>query len=183
MAVKMTWQQASRVAAEAAELAAAKALEGVIVVDSEAGFEVVPIGKDSKLTQQVETLAHDSKLTQQVETLAQEVETLKKQVIEAGFEVDPAIEISYPDGIHDMGMWGRTIIAWGNTVKGRTYENVATSEKEADKNYIRWVGKGRKGHAAMRDFVNYLTARGSIADADATFIPGTDQVRRLADQP
>ena len=59
----------------------------------------------------------------------------------------------------------------------------ATSEKEADKNYIRWVGKGRKGHAAMRDFVNYLTARGSIADADATFIPGTDQVRRLADQP
>ena len=62
-----------------------------------------------------------------------------------------------PPGVHDVPEWGRTIIRFGKTHTGKTYQSVATDPQLTS--YRRWV----LTHAALPavvDFKLYLLAVG-----------------------
>ena len=207
--VRMSKEEACRVAAKAAEVAAAKALEEIIVVDAETGFEVIPLVGGKRRAMEVRIAPDTARDTAEVargsadpapplsptrKELNAEIDRLRKELNSRPKAAAPkpppptrppipfATGVTFPEGISSMAMWGRSVVTWGKAVRGRTFVEIADSEAPDDVSYVQWVGKGRKGHPGLTDFSEYLKAfkREQVQTGDAQLVfPGSSHVREM----
>lgn len=91
-----------------------------------------------------------------------------------------------PEGVETFEQWGRTMIKFGEVVKGRSYKSVCFSEEKADIAYLKWA----RSHlvepscsALAADFAKYLAVkdkyhgRSDKNQSSVVYMPGSSIIR------
>ena len=94
-------------------------------------------------------------------------------------------DVSLPPGVSSLGMWGKTVIKFGNAPpkghQGQRYVDVVRDQGNA--RYCTWIRSHRQQSGAhVNDFALYLDAYFHVRTKGSTlWIPGTSEVRELLD--
>ena len=88
----------------------------------------------------------------------------------------------FPDGIRDVEMWSRTLIAFGMYDKTKTsYLDLVTSNEERKVAYVKWCRSRKNAKGQLKDLCDFLMHYFADESGNQTtmMIPGTNQARVL----
>ena len=88
----------------------------------------------------------------------------------------------FPDGIRDVEMWSRTLIAFGMYDKTKTsYLDLVTSNDERKVAYVKWCRSRKNAKGQLKDLCDFLMHYFANESGNQTsmMIPGTNQARVL----
>lgn len=101
-----------------------------------------------------------------------------------GYEISADGLPPFPAGIHDVTMWGQTLINFGQFKGKLTYEELIKSDDERSQSYVKWCrARSLSAQGMLKDLCNYMDHYFAGGNQRSGFkIPGTDQFRVLRPQ-
>ena len=95
----------------------------------------------------------------------------------------PEADGTLPHGIKSIHDWGRTVIEFGETVKNRTYLDVATGMDKVAVGHRKWILSQTSLSPLVLDFQKYLRVGGFEEKGSGILIPGTSAQRKFRRNP